>query len=786
MNLFHFLSAPSWIIQEEKGIENLNKYETIFALSNGSLGVRGNLEEMPKQSITGTFLGGVFDRDVAWEWDMVNLPNFLEIDLRLCGKRISIEEQEALKHTRMLDMRKGILYRCSKFKTEQGQVIKWESIRVVSIIYPNLCFERHCFTLENSDGMLQVSHILDSSVKTLDGWQQLNLKHLQVFDNNHKDDILYSCSKLIEARHPIGAATLMKCSKSGVSNFEIGDDTIRRIMDFDLKQGEVLVCDRFSTVQVRFDKDYDMNSLRDELVEYLKDKSSKGFDILLEEQCRKMNAIWENSDIIFEGDDALQKQVRYSLFHLIQAGPRHNEKASIGAKGLTGYRYTGHIFWDTEMFMLPFYVFTDPLTAKNILLYRYHMLPGARRNAATYYQKGARYPYRSAGTGDEAITIFCPGGWVKNAHPFYRVEKWWFAENEIHISSAIAYGIMLYFKVSNDKEFMQSYGLEMLCEISRFYISYMEWNSAKKQYEILDVMGPDEYHPRTNNNTYTNYMAYYTIKWTLEQLSSFSKSNPDAVERLKEKISLTETEVNEWERRSNLMYLPVPNEKGIIPQCDGFLELKDFDKGDQEIIVDDDAPFVENAIGEPVAKEKRSEFQCVKQCDLVLLFCLMPDLFERDIVLKNFDYYERRTYHMSSLSPNTASIIALRLDKGENAYKYLNLSSIIDLHDIQGNTKNGIHSAAAGGTWMASAYGFGGLTLNKNFELEFAPKLPDKWTLMNYKIFWHGSRIDVKYDGKELRLKLDWGDPVQFVCNGKAYTLTDTLNIPYTHITKVK
>ncbi|MFI4910080.1 MAG: glycoside hydrolase family 65 protein [Sedimentisphaeraceae bacterium JB056] len=788
------LSSCDWVIERSDFSNNqLVKLEPLFALSNGLFGVRGCLSEMPEGNMMGTYLGGVFDKNDSYTPDMVNLPCFLRLDIVFEHERFGVDDCDVLEHTRKLDMKKGLVFRRTRLKTPSGKILSWESYRIVSIVSKYICIERHILCPENFSGNISITHSLDADTETIDTWKDLYVNHydVQKIDVN-ADNSLYTKCKLHDSRYPICVATSLDINPKPEIQRSDKDNSISATYTNEVRESQEFVFDRFSSAQSYFvSKDED--ALSDIVLSYLKKYKAIGFEAIKDEHEKAMVEYWNNSDIVIEGDRELQHNIRFNIYELIAAGPRHDERTSIGARGLTGEQYRGHVFWDTDLFMLPFYVYQDPDSARNMLMYRYHTLDGARRFSAINYTKGARYSVQTADTGDDASPVYdvdsglSPLRVGKQGDEFRgRLRVPWLTREEIHINGCIAYGVWSYYKATDDKDFILNYGLEILVEIARYWCSRIEWVKKNKRYELLNTVGGDEWHFHAKNNAYTNYLAWFSVDWAIKLYRNFSETDSVMIKKLQKKIAITDGEILEFEDKMKSFYLPECNEKGIIEQQDGWFELKPFRKvikeSDINMSVMRKTGTLPNGYGGEVNFKgifAANDWQAVKQCDLIILFWLFPDLLERQELISNYNYYEERTVHMSSLSPNTSSIVASRLGIKADAYNNLLTSSAVDLCDYQFNAEWGLHYAAMGGTWNAMVFGFGGLYITKDFELELRPVLHGQWRSITYKFFWKQSQIRVSYDGRKINLTLLKGLPVDLKIDSREFLLKTSLSVEY-------
>ena len=771
------LSSSNWLLEEKTWDPTQgNANETLFALSNGSIGVRGTLSEMPTDNMAGLYLGGVYDRGEAFASEIVSLPNFLGLKISIDDQKFDIQNSEVLEHYRALDMKQGFLYRSSRLKSTDGKVLVWESWRLVSLVNPLLCAERHRLFAENFSGEIKVESNIDANCSM---WDSFGYKKYDHFNNLAYDatdtDILVS-AKLDDSRYPIVSASRL------IGLGELKSSTKERNLIATYQQaianGSSITFDRYMTLQSERLKTADAREqVVSQSIATLDKAQSSGFDELLQQNIDFLAKEWEIADFEVTGDDEMQKVLRYNICMMIFAGPRHSELTSIGARGLSGTHYGGWIYWDTEMFMLPYYVFTDPKIAKNILMYRYHTLDGARANARAAHCSGALYPVCSTDTGIEAMSDKSPAGddYSKDVGVINNPIRM----QEIHVGSSVAYGIELYYKATGDKSFMLDCGLEILIEITRYWCDRMEWNEKTKRYEILQVMGADEYHHDSDNNAYTNYMAWFNLNYTLSLCNSFK----DEMSAVRDKLKLTAAEMAQWQSKMETLFLPQPQANSVIEQEDGWFKLKPYGRGDYSVpellsrLNDGGGQHIPNALGEDIFLssidiDSRLSAQIVKQADIVQLLFVKPDLYNEEIVTANWDYYEPQTVHQSSLSPCISSVVATRLKKEEYSYFYFKLSAEIDMYNKQSNVHKGLHYAAIGGTWIGATYGFGGIYLNKDMELELRPVLPEEWKSFKYSFRWQGRVIEVAYDGKIVSLNLKAGQDIELKIKDSAVALT--------------
>lgn len=483
-----------------------------------------------------------------------------------------------------------------------------------------------------------------------------------------------------------------------------------------------------------------------------------GFDQELKAHEDVYKNMWENADIQITGDEELNRAVRFNIFHLMSTGNEHDDHVNVGAKLLTGEEYGGHAFWDTELFMLPFFSWVFPKTAQNLENYRYHLLDAARANAHKNGYKGAQYPWESADDGTEQ----CPDWTIEPDGTCYRC---YVAVYEHHVTAAVAYGIYNYVKITQDMDFLYSKGAEILTETARFWASRCEYNKEQDRYEINQVTGPDEWHEPVNNNLYTNYLARWNLGYVLSLLASIKKENQEAYDILIEKTGLTEAETAHWKEVQEKMYLPRKEGTRLLEQFEGYFEL---DNVTIEKYDENDWPVRPDAL-----KTKRArETQINKQADVVMLLHLMGNEFDEETIKENYAYYEKRTLHGSSLSPSIFSVMGLKVGDDSKAYRYLRRAAFIDLLNMQGNTREGIHAANTGGVWQTIVFGFAGVAQREDGMLKVHPNMPKEWQGLTFRLHYRGAWLEITADGsnqaKVIRLA---GEPVEAEINGKVTTI---------------
>jgi hypothetical glycosyl hydrolase len=449
--------------------------------------------------------------------------------------------------------------------------------------------------------------------------------------------------------------------------------------------------------------------------------------------------------------------------------PDHDNRMNIGAKGFSGEGYKGHTFWDSDIFVLPYFTFTSPEVARKLVEYRYLSLPGAHKKALSNHYEGAQFPWESAWLDDGEVTPVWGAADIVTGLPI----KIWSGFIEQHITADVAYGVWQYYMVTGDKQFMKEYGYELLMDTAKFWASRLEYSGEDQLYHINDVVGPDEYKEHVDDNAFTNYMAYWNIGKAIEYYHLLEKEEPQLFDSLCTKLDLKRV-YDEWIDRKDKIYLPTPREEDLVVAQDRtYLSLKQVDltkyKNQTSI----------GTIYRDYNQEQISHMQVSKQADILMLFFLMENMFSLEVKQANWKYYEAKTLHDSSLSLSTHCVLASDMGEKELAYSLFNRASRIDLGPNMKTSDDGIHSASIGGIWQCVVYGFGGVRM-LNGKLRIEPKLPESWHRLEFDIIWQGQRLEVEADESGFTVVNVTGtEPVQFDWNGTTYTVSDQVKIQY-------
>lgn len=766
-----YLNDDNWLILQDEYLpeENL-KNESIFCLSNGYLGTRGAFEEGAQISIPCTYINGVFDKSETFMRELANMPNWLGLKLYVEKELIGVETCRILEFSRVLDMKCAAVARRMITEDKKGRRTLLEYFRFISRANVHRMALRLFVTPLNYSGIIEVENIIDGSVINFCDAPRFKVKHTRLTDNCRLDKTgdyvevatrdrglhvgTGSCVEIYD-RSAGETAALSDVTKS--RSFGAYGETAVEFHDYDASQGKTAEIVKY--VSVYTEREADKKDLHRLVAEELCSFTAEGTEPEFERHSRIYDDMWQQADIKVEGDFELNRAIRFNIFHLMSAASEHDNRINVGGKLLSGEEYGGHAFWDTELFMLPFFAGEFPNTARNLEDYRYNLLNAARENAARNGYLGAQYPWESADDGTEQ----CPDWTIEPDGSCYRC---YVAVYEHHVTAAVAYGICNYVKMTGDREFLYQKGAEILIETARFWASRCQYNKELDRYEILKVTGPDEWHEPVDNNLYTNYLARWNLDYVLRLKEELAKKRPELLTALTEKLKLKPEEYERWKVIGEKIYLPQGKDNGILEQFEGYFNLLDvtiekYDKNDWPI-----RPEILKTV--PVSKT-----QINKQADVVMLMHLLDEEFDEETKRKNYAYYEKRSLHGSSLSPSIYSIMGLKVGDEGKAYRYLKRAAFIDLLNLQRNTREGIHAANAGGVWQVVVFGFAGVSMETDGTLCICPHMPPEWNELSFRLWHKGSLLEITVSGdNRVQVVLLSGASVKARING-THTLVD-------------
>lgn len=738
----------NWIIEESDfELDNLNKFESVFALGNGYLGLRSAAEEKYITEWRGSYLAGLFDQFEDEVTELPNLPDPLLTEIKIDSERVDLRCGNIEDYSRYLNLKTGELTRSFIWQDSQDRKTEFKWKRFVSMDERHLIMLKLEITPINYDGELEITSALDGQV-TNSGVQHFIEKDLRfVKDKN----LYYLTARTQETHFDLAAGAQHNFFQDGEkikTDAEIKTDRrqIARKHKLKIKANQTSTFEKKAFYLSSIDQDFKTDKegfaaeeLHQKILKLVDEYDQQRYEELFKKHADCWYNYWQQMDIKIGGNDFDQLAVRFALFHLIQMTPHHTDKLSIAAKGLTGEGYRGHVFWDMETFILPFFIYTFPQKARELLMYRYHTLAGARKKAEKNDYQGAMYAWESALSGEETTPKY--GAVDVKTGEAIRI---WCGEIEQHITADIAKAIFEYLKVTGDYSFIEDYGAEMLVEMARFWQSRLEYNEQNDYYEIKNVIGPDEYSEHIDNNAYTNYMVYWELINTADLIEELKIKSFTAYSKLERKIGFKAEEIRDWKKIAEKIKLPEADENNIIPQFDGFMDKKDYDLSKFEGEV--------GAIVSELGWEEVNEYKIIKQADVVMLMHQLSDYFDAETKRANYEYYEPKTLHDSSLSPAIHSVLAAKFDHLEEAYKLFSEGARIDLGENMKSSDPGLHSASLGGLWQAVIHGFAGVEVEAD-ELEVNPNLPAEWNSLEFKIHFKGEEYLVKINEDQTEIK---------------------------------
>jgi trehalose/maltose hydrolase-like predicted phosphorylase len=706
--------TDNWrLVEHAFNPEKQHHKETVFTIGNGYLSTRGAFEEGYPGDRRATFIHGVFDDVPVVFTELANAPDWLPIHVYLNGQRFSLDAGVIEHFERHLDLRAGILSRIVRWRSPSGDVATLVLERFTSLADEHLLCLR-CQVMPEFDGTVEIRAGLNGNV------DNEGFAHWYWVGQGETNGVYYLQNKTRATEIELGLAMRL-IPRSASAQIDCWDaqnvPTVR--MSFAAKRGESITVEKFVGIATSRDASDPVHLAVEHAL------AAPGWESAFTAHQQAWDREWERCDIEIEGDDEAQLAIRFNLFQMLIAAPRHDNRVNIGAKTLSGFGYRGHSFWDTEIFMLPLFIYTSPEIARNLLDYRYERLPGARQKAESNGFQGAQFPWESADSGEEVTPT-----WVPHYADRMKLIRIWTGDIEIHISADVAYAAHLYWQVTGDDDWFLAKGAELIIDTAKFWASRAEWNQETGQYEFTDVIGPDEYHDHVDNNFYTNRMAKWNLQTALEVLEWLNVHAPAKAQELTRLLELTAELLAHWREALDHIYLPMRAD-GLIEQFEGYFQRRDVALPSLE-------PR-EISVQMLFGIEGCNETQVLKQPDVLMLQYLLRDEFTDEQIRLNYDYYTARTDHThgSSLGPSIQAIMACEVGKPDDAYEHFIRAVRADLRDVRHNASDGIHGASAGGTWQAVVFGFGGLRVTRE-GWSTQPRLPKHWKRLSFRFSYRG------------------------------------------------
>ncbi|WP_310603382.1 glycoside hydrolase family 65 protein, partial [Anaerosporobacter sp.] len=731
-----YFKTDSWKVIEDGFDKSYSQVaESIFSLGNEYMGVRGYQEEgYSGDTLVGSYFNGVYEAEklegssykgiVDQTEFMVNCVDWLYTRISIEGEYLDTNKSNIRNFQRVLDMKTGVLTRSFVWITQTGKEVEITFERFLSMVNAHIGVQKITVKALNFAGTLKMDAGMDYSIihqsRQKNFWDCEKVAQEKDFLSMH-GSTLSTKQQVFTGMHLIPSANQVTVVQNEMEDSKILTNTFA----YELQQEEtvsltkivdnVVYRDKTDGEEVEFQKECDAVEA---------DCKALSYDALYEENADWWSQVWKSSDIQIDGDEENQQGIRFCIFQMFQTYHGARMGNNIGAKGLTGEAYNGNAFWDTETYCLPFFLFNNLQAAKNLLLYRYVTLPEAKRRAMALDCEGAFYPIATI-SGRECCNL------------------WQHASLQLQASTAVAYGIWIYEKITGDETFVFERGIEMLVEVCRMLATRGSWSADQSKYGYYSVMGPDEFQMMINHNCYTNYMAKFTFEYTLSSLEKLKSTKVDEYEKVKDTLHISEKELTDWDSMQEHMYIPKDEKTGIYEQHDGFFELPHVDI--------DAIPIADFPLYDHWSYDRIYRNDMIKQPDVLMFMLLFNHGFSEEELKANYEFYEPKCIHESSLSPSVHSILASQLKKHEEAYDFFQFATRMDLDNYNRNTAQGLHTTSIAAAWLNIVYGFGGLRSDGE-HLELNPSIPKEWEGYSFHITYQQQVISIAVEKEKVRL----------------------------------
>ncbi len=705
--------------------KQLREQETVYSIGNGYLGTRGAFEEGYPGELASTLISGLFDDAPVVHTELANTPNWIDMQLLLGGERFRMDRGIVSSYERKLYLRSGLLTRTVRWARQGGGQFEITFERFASLADEHVLGLRCRLRSVDFSGNLEVQSGLPGYA------ENEGMLHWEWRDQGSIAEHSAFLHLATRGSHiPLAEAFSLTVQSSQKTYYDYWDSKMAPVIvaGTSIAPGQEVTIEKLVAVYTGRESENPQTSAKERIVR----AELEGFDHLLSASAAAWQQDWQACNVEIEGDEQADLALRYSLYGLLFTAPRHDLKASIPAKSLAGFGYRGHVFWDTDIFALPFLTYTRPNIARNLLMYRYHTLPGARQKARENGFEGAMYAWESAGDGSEVTPR-----WVGAADTGELI-RIWPGDIELHISADVAYAVIQYWHVSGDDEFMHAFGAEIVFETARFWGSRAQWNEAGQRYDINDVIGPDENHEHVNNNAYTNGIARWNLKTALDLLDWLNKTDPEKARGLTDSLDLSPKRLAHWQDVIKKITLGYDAGTHLFEQFEGYFKLKP----DPVKAFEPRTRSLQSILGVVGCQQ----YQVIKQPDAMMLFYLLggtDPLFDEENLRANWNYYTPLTdlAFGSSLGPGTQAGLAARMNDIHSAYHYFLQAAKVDLGNLRGNTHDGLHSATQGGAWQAAILGMAGLKIEDG-RVSTHAQLPSAWKRLKFRVEVRGSKYE--------------------------------------------
>jgi len=743
----------------------LGQWNSVCTISNGYLGLKGNVAEQREGYSPVTLINGVYDEldmfgqirasneerryldtryfDTAGRSPAIaNLPSPLFTRVFIDERELSIERAEVENFQQVLDLATGVYRYSFDHRDGRGRTTRVEMERFAPLKHAHRAFMRYSITpLDHDDTPIRVHTGIDGTAySNTTGERQYRVTELWADPPERCRLIAQTPAREHDVRMGV-VNTLRQGTPTAGPTAVAEHDAVYTCYQFTAKRGQTVTIER--SVALTSSEDLRHGLIAD-LENELDAAVAQGFDAALKEQAAAWNELWQRCDVQIEGDDPSQIGLRFCLFHLLQAAPRFSDRLSVPVKLLTGEYYQGNTFYDTDLYTVPFYTFTLPEIARTCLNFRYEGLRPAREIARNLGHDGAKFAWQAGPLGEE-----CLGRW------------WRFTHTNIHIDADVAYTLMQYYWTTGDERYLVERGIDLLVETARFYASRVTPRDDSDALDLRDVAGPDEGHCESTNNFFTNYLASLNLRWAADMLDHIAKTDPPAHAAVLRRLAINQDEPDRWRQTASRLTLLFDPQTRLVEQCEGFFKLESVP---------------------PDLLEARKvwfvtvfPYQALNQPDVVMALMLRRDDFDRDVLKANWDYYNDKSMNFSSMSFAINAIMAAELDDKDDAYKNFVLSAGEDLDEAltgRRDTYAGLHGTGCGGAWTATVFGFAGVYLDEK-GLRINPKLPAAWSALRFNLVLRGAVVNIAIDREQVSLKCAPHPTVELpiVVAGKTCTL---------------
>ncbi len=741
---------PWKIIEEGFNKEYALVSESVFSLGNEYMGTRGSFEEgYSGNSLIGNYFNGIYEaaqleksgyKGIIDRTEfIVNSADWLYTRLEAEGETLDLNASDIRDFYRELDLKSGVLIRSFVWVLTSGKELKLEFKRFLSMKEAETAVQKIIVTPLNFSGEINLFSGIDfTQIHHMTGRSMWN-----VVSKTAEEETLSMLGNTVSTDQALLTSCRFLCEYQSKEDYEEEKKLVRRFV-ITLEQGKAFAFGKLiRNITRKATEETDKEAFQKKCEENPSILKALDISKLERDNLNWWRKTWQESDIEILGDELNQQGIRYCIFQMHQTYHGADKGTIIGAKGLTGEAYSGNTFWDTEAYCLPFYIFNNTQAAKHLLEFRYLTLKEAMERAKVLDCKGAFYPIATI-TGRECCSL------------------WQHASLQLQASTAVAYGFWHYENITGDDEFIFDKGLPVLIEVSRMLATRGDWSGDGTRYGFYGVMGPDEFQMMVNNNCYTNYMGKKTLEYTLDVLKRCSLSAPDKYLDITGDRGLLEKEIENFRKIAEHMYIPYQTETGIFEQHEGYFNLPHVDV--------DKIPIAEFPLYHHWTYDRIYRNDMLKQPDVLMLMLLYNRDFTEAQLRSNYDYYEPRCIHESSLSPSVHSILAAQLRKAEEAYKFFGFATRMDLDNYNRNTGEGLHTTSIAAAWMNIVYGFGGMRSDGK-ELAFAPSLPEQWQGYSFKIRVKEEVVAVTIDKENIKISSDSDTGLKVLIYEKEYVV---------------